>query len=367
MDFKDQIHQLSERIDKLRDNIHTEEATKTALILPAIASLGYDIFNPLEVIPELDCDIAKKKGEKIDYAILKDGLPVMLIECKAWQQDLNLHDTQLKRYFVASNARFAILTNGIEYRFYTDLEKSNVMDEKPFLVIDMLNISDADIEQLKKFHKSYFDESNILSTAQELKYTLEIRNILTSILESPDADFVRFLIKKVDDGKVVTQRIIDMYTPLVKKAFNGIINDKIADRLGLAIKSEEQEPVQVSNPQPDETTTAPPTQEGVVFMSEDGRIITTQEEIDAFYIVKSIVREVVNPSRVTYKDTQSYFRIMLDDNRRKSLCIIEFGKRKKSIRLCLNGNTWGEPVQLNNIDDIYDYANELKNTALLYT
>lgn len=216
MDFKDSILQLSERIEKLRENITTEEATKNAFIMPLIASLGYDVFNPLEVVPELDCDLVKKKGEKIDYAIMKDGNPILLIECKHWNQNLNLHDTQLQKYFVASNARFGVLSNGIEYRFYTDLEKPNIMDVKPFLVINMLDLSEGEIEQLKKFHKSYYDESNILSTAQELKYTTELRATLNSEFNAPTAEFVKFFAKQVYDGPV-SQKVIEQFTPLVKK------------------------------------------------------------------------------------------------------------------------------------------------------
>ena len=159
MDFKDILYQLSERINKQRDLIATEEATKNAFIMPMISALGYDVFNPLEVIPELDCDLVKKKGEKIDYAINRNGETIILIECKHCAQNLSLHDTQLKRYFVASKARFGVLTNGIEYRFYTDLESPNIMDEKPFLVVNMLDLSESDIEQLKKFHKSYYNGS----------------------------------------------------------------------------------------------------------------------------------------------------------------------------------------------------------------
>ena len=157
MDFKDSIFQLAERVSALKESIQTEEATKNAFIMPFIQILGYDVFNPLEVVPEMDCDITKKKGEKIDYAIMKDGVPVMLIECKHWKQDLNLHDNQLKRYFVASKAKFGVLTNGIVYRFYTDLIKENIMDDVPFLEINLEKIRETQIEEVKKFCKGVFD------------------------------------------------------------------------------------------------------------------------------------------------------------------------------------------------------------------
>jgi hypothetical protein len=192
MDFKDSIKQIADRIEKLKNNMPTEEATKNALIMPFISALGYDVFNPLEVLPEMTCDIGTKKGEKIDYAILKDGEPIILIECKHWQEDLNLHDNQLLRYFNVSKAKFGLLTNGIIYRFYTDLAEKNKMDEKPFLEVNLLDLKDNQIEELKKFHKSYFDINTILSSANELKYTGELKSALVREFANPSTDFVKY-------------------------------------------------------------------------------------------------------------------------------------------------------------------------------
>lgn len=114
---------------------------------------------------------------------MKDGTPILLIECKHWAQDLNLHDNQLLRYFNVSKAKFGLLTNGIIYRFYTDLIEPNIMDEKPFLEIDITDIKESQIEELKKFHKSYFDVENILSSASELKYTGSLRILLPKNLQ----------------------------------------------------------------------------------------------------------------------------------------------------------------------------------------
>ncbi|MCM1076000.1 MAG: type I restriction endonuclease [Lachnospiraceae bacterium] len=360
MDFKDSIFQLSERIEKLKENITTEEATKNAFIMPLIAALGYDVFNPLEVVPELDCDLVKKKGEKIDYAIMKDGNPILLIECKHWNQNLNLHDTQLQKYFVASNARFGVLTNGIEYRFYTDLEKPNIMDVKPFLVIDMLDLSESEIEQLKKFHKSYYDENNILSTAQELKYTTELRNSISAEFASPSSDFVRYFARPIYGGQV-SQKIIDQFAPLVKKAIAGIINDTISDRLGLAIKTTQEAPAQCESVENDTEVQSLP--DGVVYMSEDGNVMTTQEEMDSYHIVKAILREVVDVKRIAHRDTQSYFGILLDDNNRKPICRMYFNaKSVKYIVICEDSND-GVKYPIETLDDIYKYADNIKTAA----
>ena len=208
MDFKDQIKQLSERVEKLCDSLQTEEATKNALIMPFIQAMGYDVFNPMEVMPEFTCDIGTKKGEKIDYAIFKDGQPIILVECKHWKQPLTLHDNQLLRYFHVSPAKFGILTNGVQYRFYTDLATPNKMDEVPFLEVDITDIRSNQIEELKKFHKAGFNVDNILSSASELKYSGELRGLLSKEFANPSPDFVRLFAKQVYDG-TITQKVLD--------------------------------------------------------------------------------------------------------------------------------------------------------------
>ena len=277
MDFKDSIKQISERIENLKANLPTEEATKTALIMPFINTLGYDVFNPLEVLPEMCCDIGIKKGEKIDYAIMKNGEPIILIECKHWQQDLTLYDNQLIRYFHVSKAKFGVLTNGIIYRFYTDLEEPNKMDEKPFLEVNMLDLKDAQIEELKKFHKSYFDVDMILSSASELKYMGELKAVISKEFATPSSDFVRFFGKQVYDG-VFSPKVLEQFSTLVKRTINNYISDIISDRLKAAIKDEESSAEQDTPPEQKPENEEQP---------GDGLIITS-EEMEAFYIVISI-------------------------------------------------------------------------------
>ena len=367
MDFKDTILQLAERIEKQRTGISTEEATKNAFIMPMIAALGYDVFNPFEVVPELDCDLIKKKGEKIDYAIQKDGETILLVECKHCAQDLNLHDTQLKKYFVASNARFGVLTNGIEYRFYTDLERQNIMDDKPFLVVDMLNLSDNEIEQLKKFHKSYYDVDNILSTAQELKYTTELRNIISAEFSSPTPDFVKYFAKQVYSSPV-SQKVIDQFTPLVKKAVAGIINDTISDRLGLALKNSDNvsQPAQSQEPEVAKHAPQKPLPEGVVYMDEESGIVTTQEEIDSYHIVKAILHPVVDVNRIYHRDAQRYFAILLDDNNRKPICRMYFNAQSVKYIALFDEEKKETRHVIERLNDIYKYEDQLRQTVLNY-
>lgn len=133
MDFLEQIKQFASRAENLTENLKTEEATKTSLVMPFFNLLGYDIFNPLEFVPEYICDVGTKKGEKVDYAIMQDGEPVIIIEVKSCDTNLNnKHINQLYRYFSVTNAKFGVLTNGLIYKFYSDLEEPNKMDDNPF-------------------------------------------------------------------------------------------------------------------------------------------------------------------------------------------------------------------------------------------
>lgn len=351
MDFKDSIKQISERVFKIKENLPTEEATKNALILPFLAALGYDVFNPLEVLPEMTCDIGTKKGEKIDYAILKDGEPIILIECKHWEQDLNLHDNQLLRYFNVSKAKFGVLTNGIVYRFYTDLANPNIMDEKSFLEVDMENLKEPQIEELKKFHKSYFDIENILSSASELKYMGELKQIISNEFTSPTPDLVRYLGKKVYEG-VFTPRIMEQFTALVRRAVNSYINDIISDRLKSAMgETEEAENTQAK------------TEQSAPIEQPESKIVTTDEEMEAFFIVKAILRHTISADRITYRDAQSYFSVFIDDNNRKCVCRLYLDSDKNKSIVFLDDEKNEHKHKISTIDDIYGFDKELVAAA----
>jgi len=363
MDFKDLILQLVERVLKLKDSIQTEEATKTAFVLPFIQSLGYDIFNPFEVVPEFTCDIGTKKGEKVDYAIFKDGSPIILIECKHWEQDLTLHDNQLLRYFSAANVKFGVLTNGIIYRFYSDLSKPNKMDEKPFLEVDFSDFKINLIDELKKFHKTNFDLDNILSSANELKYLGEFKNILIKEFASPSDEFVTLLSRKVYDGRI-TQKLLDLFTPLVRKSIENHINDVFNDRLKKALKTEQSDEKIQQKTEPEKKKTELP--EGVVYMSEDGKIVTTQEEIEGFYIVLSIVRTYIDPNRVVYRDAQNFFGILVDDSNRKPVCRLWLNNPENKQISFVSDDKKETKYQINTLNDIFDYSEHLINAVRKY-
>lgn len=356
MDFKDQIKQLGERVNKLKEITSTEEATKNAFIMPFIQTLGFDVFNPLEVVPEFVTDIGTKKGEKIDYAIFKDNQPTILIECKHWKQNLNLHDNQLLRYFHVSKAKFGILTNGIIYKFYTDLIEPNKMDEKPFFEIDLTDLREAQIEELKKFHKSYFEIEKIVSTASDLKYTNEIKNILSSELNNPSEAFIKFFVGQVYNGRA-TERIMAQFTELVKKSCHQVISDIITDRLK-SVLSKENESVNSNNNPVEED---PELSE----VANEKKIETTVEEMEAFYIVKALLRDKIDSKRISFRDGQSYFSVLLDDNNRKPVCRLYLNNDKKFIGT-FDSEKKETKQEIASLDDLYKFNNQLENTCNNY-
>lgn len=346
MDFKDIIKHLGDRISKLKEQTATEEATKTAFVMPFLQALGYDVFSPTEVVPEFDADFpGLKKGEKVDYAIFKDGQPKILIECKHWKQKLDFHDGQLMRYFHVTKAKFGILTNGIQYRFFTDLFESNKMDSRAFLEVDLTQINDAQIEELKKFHKSYFDEENITTAANELIYTNEIKNLLSKELKNPSDDFVKYFAQKTYPGRI-TQNVLTWFTDLVKRSAHQVLNETINERLSSAMKQEEVD-----------SKNAKTESEGAVDVNPDesnSGIKTTEEEMEGFYIVKSICRQKVDPGRIEHRDALSYFAILLDDNNRKPICRLHLNRSKKFIETF--ENKAGDKKEITSIDDIYKHS-----------
>lgn len=347
MQLQSQLKALAEKIGKLKDQITTEESTKHAFVLPFINLLGYDTFNPTEVVPEFTADIGLKKGEKVDYAIFQNNEPIIIIECKNWNENLDAHNSQLFRYFHASKTRFALLTNGIQYRFYTDLDAKNKMDEKPFLEFDITKLKEHNINEIAKFHKSNFDVEQIVDNASSLKYTKEIKKLITEELQSPSYYFVRLFASEVYSGRL-TEKVMGEFTELVGLAFTQTISEKVNDRLNAALNKESEKQL--------EETKEP---------QEVSKVITTEEELEGFRIVVAILRRKVAVERIVHRDTQSYFGILLDDNNRKPLCRLHFNGSTKYIGL-IDANKNEQREVLETIEDIYGFETELLKTVGYY-
>ena len=325
---------------------------------PAQALIFDSIFNSFRGVIVL-CKVVNgciKKGEKVDYAIMdEDQNPLILIEAKCHDEDLGKHGSQLFRYFGTSTAKFGILTNGIIYRFYTDLESPNKMDDRPFLELNLLDIKDGLVPELKKFQKSAFDLDTILTTASELKYNNQIKQLLAKQLEAPSDEFVTYVLNNVYDGRK-TQKIIEDFRGTVKKSFVQFINEQVNDRLKTALGSEDSEPTSEESHTPDSDDTN--TEE------QKPKIVTTQEELEAFFIIKALVHDSLGTHDLVHKDTETYFGVLLDGNTRKWICRLQLEGKKKLILPDDNKKYINFPIE--SINDLYKYKEELESIIRRY-
>jgi len=361
--FSQTLQALGDKALRLKDNIQTEEATKTSLVMPFISALGYDVFDPGEVVPEYIADIGIKKGEKIDFAVMRDGKPIMIFECKHWREKLDPHHSQLFRYFHTLHVRFAILTNGTTYRFYTDMITSNKMDEMHFLEVNLTELRETYIRELHKFHKSSFDEVQILTTASELRYTTQIRHFLAGNVFQPSADFIRFVLKTEYDG-AVTQKIFENLEPIVKKAFEQSLSDQVSKRLKAALINEHVSIVPDLSPQIEEADTQL-SGNGDGGQSNNG-IVTTVKELEGFYAIKNMLRNNIVPSRIHYRDNKTFFSVVIDGTNRKTVCKLFFDDDASSYITITDENKTTTKYPIQTIDDLFQIDAQLIQSADRY-
>jgi hypothetical protein len=348
MSVEEKLRILSEKVRSHSSAMVTEEAVKTAIILPFLSALDYDIFNPHEVLPEFTADAVGKKGEKVDYAIKVDGVIRILIECKPITTNLDkVHLAQLYRYFSVTDARFAILTNGRTFHFHTDLEAPNKLDERPFLTFDLSDLQSQLTHELRKFAKSEFSIDSILQSAHQLKYTSAIKKEIASQMEAPSEDFVRLMTANLQLGRF-TAAIRDQFTPMVKAAFKEVIRDTVQARLSTALADTESVDVTSGNQ----------------TMEAEEQTVTTDEEREGFMIVRAIVRDILRPTRVVMRDQKSYCGILVDDNNRKPLVRLNFNRGVKYIGLF--DKEQEERVKIGALEEIYEHADRIRSTAQVY-
>ena len=351
MEFVEELKSLSHRIETIKDSIKTEEATKLSLILPFFKILGYDVENPNEFCPEFVADVGAKKNEKVDYAILNNGIPTIIIECKWCGYKLDQHMEQLLRYFSFTAAKFGILTNGIIYRFYTDLKETNHMDLVPFFELNMLNLKDNDIQELKKFCKNNYDSEHIFSTAEVLKSTGLIKNYLMSEIENPSEDFIRLILSKIDDTtinkKVKTKKLLEKFTPVVKNTFETLINDLVNKKISSAL-----------------TPNSPEKMEELTSDIPQKRVIS-EDELSAFHIIRGMFAGLIPFEDIVYRDTESYFGILYKNNNRKPICRLILDKKNKQIMLPDADKNFTR-FYLESINDISKYKEQLIESAMNY-
>ena len=230
MTLKNGILELAAKVPDVREALVSEEATKQALIVPFIKALGYDVYDPREVFPEYTADFGTKQGEKVDYAIMKDGVPVILIECKRVTDNLNAPNavSQLFRYFVSTGGvRLGILTNGVKYQFFSDLDEQNVMDSTPFLELDLENLTDTGLEHLARFVKG-FDVKTTVEEAARIRHIDRIKGLLERQLSEPDKGFVDWIRRELYPDKT-SGAFRAMLPEMVKQAAQDFVKDKIRE------------------------------------------------------------------------------------------------------------------------------------------
>ncbi|SBM43958.1 type I restriction endonuclease [Propionibacterium freudenreichii] len=364
MDFEDALEDIASRIGDYGNTLDTEEATKNAIIMPFMSKvLGYDVFDPTQVTPEFTTDVGTKKGEKIDYAIRRNGEVQVLIECKRIDEPLSLNNaSQLFRYFHVSSARIGVLTNGKTWEFFTDLDEPNKMDEKPFLLLDLTNIDPYILPELKKLTRESFDLDSVLTAAEELKYVSSIKKTLAALFEEPDDDFLRLIVAHVYEGSI-TARVRDFFHPLVGKATKQFLNDRVNARLKSALQ--DQAPavgVVASSTDASPEETAPQSE---TTNQEKPGVITTEEELEGSQIVRAVAASEINWDRIFYRDAKSYFGILVDDNNRKPICRLHLDHKAKSIGL-LDEDKTETRLPIEQIQDIYNYADEIREAARRY-
>ena len=266
--------------------------------------------------------------------------------------------SQLYRYFSVTECRVAVLTNGVEYQFFTDLDAPNKMDAKPFLVFSVLDFPDALLSEVKKFTKGVFSIDDLLSTANELKYTREIKNLLGQQLVAPSEEFIRFCANGIGVPRM-TQAVKDQFTLLTRKALSEFLSDSMGATLKTALGSSVGSVAF-------ETKVATDLVDSESKQDKDPKIVTTEEEIEGYYIVKAILREFVDVRRIVHRDQQSYFGILLDDNNRKPLCRLHFNAASKKYVGLFDKEKNEERVEIASVDDIYGLAERIRTTFVAY-
>lgn len=324
-----------------------EEATKQALVLPMLDALGYDIWNPGEVCPEFEADFAIKKAgqkEKVDLAISINGVPKIYFETKSVDTSLDGHEGQLARYFNSTKTvTLGILTNGIEWRFFTDTGDPNVMDSQPFHVVRLESI-DQGLDVMARFAKPVFSAEAIREFATELKYTASIATFLRGELDLKDRDpseyFIRWVLKadSMYDG-IVNANVVERFRPIAKSALTRVVRE-IVRRSVAAMDQQAAEP---SNPQAE----SPAQDHGQDALDHENpsdssrQIQTTERELRSFQIVKDFFeasdlasRQIFDatlrkdtPIELAYKDTTGYFGIYLNKPSWWILRIVSEAKR----------------------------------------
>jgi hypothetical protein len=357
MGLYEDLRNLAEQIKKRQAHVKGEEATKQALVLPFLQLLGFDVYDPTEVKPEYIADFAKKKSsgqfEKIDYAITLKGEPAIFVECKAVDVAVEDHDGQLARYFNSTpSVKLGILTNGIQYRLFTDLRNQNIMDATPFLEFNILRVTEREAELIRPFTKESFNSAIIQRHAEEIISLEKVTAMINELLRNPSENFIRFILSELElVGGRVTANVVSRFEPIVKKSIQtallGMMTKSIQQEISpsqspsVSPSAEPPQPVRATTEKPltpvgaDGATKAAGTAKPVPQTQNDGEgttapgAETTDEEKEIFAALKRICGDSSLKVPIRYKDATNFFAVNLGPTRTWFLRLF-LGSRRKS-------------------------------------
>lgn len=303
--FKENLRKHVEHVKTLGPHCTTEETTKQALILPFLNILDFNPFDPTKVKAEYGADFpGVKNNERVDYALFSDGHPVMFIEAKPFTEKLTNHTGQLSRYFNATpGVAIAAITNGKEWRFFTDLKNQNIMDDTPFLTVDITNLSDTDPEQITRFRHDNFQADKLKTFAEERVYASIFQGVIENCLRNPDADFVKFVAIRSNLAPKLTGKFIEAMTPIVKHAVADAISRMVVSGLSAPLPPVPIPPAQT--PEPEAISS-----EYDVIDATNPKIITTFNERRVLSIVQAMLEGQVVTEEIVGKDTESYYTVL---------------------------------------------------------
>ncbi|MGV3492062.1 MAG: type I restriction enzyme HsdR N-terminal domain-containing protein [Devosia sp.] len=345
MTFKDDVADLARRAISAQAVAQTEEATKNAIVMPFLRVLGFDVFDPTQVIPEFVADVGLKKGEKIDYAIKIGDQIEYLVEAKSVSVSLrDAQYSQLFRYFHTCDANIGILTNGLQIWFFSDLDAPNKMDQKPFFTFDLLAYDDNDLRELEKFHKTQFSIENVKAAASSLKYLRGAMAFIERQWANPDEEFVRMMAREFYEGQLRTP-VIETLKPIVRRAFDDLFRQRALKRIDTAFDGDAKDD-------------ALPT-------VDDKQVETTEEEKQAFMIVRAIAAEVAPVSRIHMRDAQSYCAILFDDNNRKPIVRLHFNGKTKFVTV-FGADKEGVRHDVAGVEDIFGLREQIRDVVQGY-
>lgn len=306
VNLRELIETYVKRVRELADHVRgNEQATKQSLIGPFFTMLGYDLTDPRECVPEYKADFGKDRSSKpIDWAFLNNGAFVFFVEAKEVGRKLAGFDEQLADYFAKEpSVKLGILTNGAQWRFFTDLTNSNVMDKEPFAKWDIFSEESPPIDVISLLHKSQFNPELIRAYAQRQRAQNLLVGEITKLLE-PAPEFAKLAIANIETRNL-TQAVVDSWKPIVANALSEWARQRM---LTVAL-----------------TTPLAPQPEVKV---DALKIETTSEELRAFETTK----DILGPEcAIGYEDSAAYFKVHFAARRTWVFVRFQFGKRQTNI------------------------------------